>query len=60
MNNPISIAEQVYWIGVNDRETALFENLWPLDKGVAYNSYLIVDKKVTLLDTVKILSLIHI
>ena len=54
MNNPISIAEQVYWIGVNDRETALFENLWPLDKGVAYNSYLIVDKKVTLLDTVKI------
>jgi flavorubredoxin len=54
MNHPINVTEKVYWIGVNDRETALFENLWPLDKGVAYNSYLINDEKVALVDTVKI------
>src|SRR5690554_4683295 len=54
MNNPIKVTEKVYWIGVNDRETSLFENLWPLDKGVAYNSYLINDEKVALVDTVKI------
>ncbi|MCR1897573.1 FprA family A-type flavoprotein [Irregularibacter muris] len=54
MNQPVKVSEKVYWIGVNDRETALFENLWPLDKGVAYNSYLINDEKVALIDTVKI------
>lgn len=54
MNHPINVTEKVYWIGVNDRETGLFENLWPLDKGVAYNSYLINDEKVALVDTVKI------
>ncbi|MFO7815371.1 MAG: FprA family A-type flavoprotein [Halanaerobiales bacterium] len=48
------LAEKVYWVGVNDRETKLFENLWPLPNGISYNSYLIVDKKVVLVDTVKI------
>ena len=47
------ICKNVYFVGVNDRETRLFENLWPLDKGVSYNSYLIVDEKVALFDTVK-------
>lgn len=47
------ITEKVHWIGVNDRETTLFENFWPLDKGVSYNSYLIDDEKVAVIDTVK-------
>jgi len=53
MNKPIPIAKDVYWIGVNDLETHLFEAIWPLPKGVCYNSYLIDDEKVALIDTVK-------
>lgn len=53
MVNAVNITEKVYWIGVNDRETHLFENLWPMDKGVSYNSYLINDEKVAIIDTVK-------
>ena len=47
------ISDKVHWIGVNDRETTLFENFWPLDKGVSYNSYLINDDKIAVVDTVK-------
>jgi len=53
MDRPIPITEDVYWIGINDRETHLFESLWPLPRGVSYNSYMIVDEKITLIDTVK-------
>jgi flavorubredoxin len=48
----IQLTEDIYWIGVNDRRTHLFENYWPLPNGVAYNSYLIIDEQVTLVDTV--------
>lgn len=48
------IAEQIYYVGVNDRQKSAFENLWPLPYGVAYNSYLIVDEKNVLIDTVDI------
>ena len=50
----IKIHDNLYYVGVNDRHTHLFENMWPLPEGVAYNSYLIVDEKTALLDTVKI------
>lgn len=50
------VVDGVYYIGVNDRETALFENMWPLPKGVAYNSYVIIDEKTALMDTVKAMS----
>lgn len=53
MSNRLPISNRVHWIGVNDRETTLFENYWPLEKGVCYNSYLINDEKVAVLDTVK-------
>ncbi len=53
MNCAVNITEKVYWIGVNDRETHLFENVWPLDNGVSYNSYIIADEKTVLIDTVK-------
>ncbi len=46
------IAPQIYWVGGNDRRLALFENMFPLPNGVAYNSYLILDEKVALIDTV--------
>lgn len=53
MQDPIAVNENIYWIGVNDYETQLFEGLWPLPRGISYNSYLIVDDKVALIDTVK-------
>lgn len=54
MLKPIQILDSLYYIGVNDRTKALFENLWPLPKGVSYNSYLLVDEKTALFDTVDI------
>ncbi len=46
------IKDQVYWVGASDRRLALFENMFPLPNGVAYNSYLIMDGKVALIDSV--------
>ncbi|MDZ7672192.1 MAG: FprA family A-type flavoprotein [Halanaerobiales bacterium] len=54
MNYSNKLEDGVYWVGVNDRETDLFENIWPIPNGISYNSYLIVDEKVVLIDTVKI------
>ena len=47
------ISERIYSVGVNDSDKALFEGLWPLPYGVSYNSYLVVDEKVALIDTVE-------
>ncbi|NTW48983.1 MAG: FprA family A-type flavoprotein, partial [Chlorobiales bacterium] len=49
----VNISDSVYWIGVNDRRTTLFENMWPLHQGVCYNSYVINDEKVAVIDTVE-------
>lgn len=46
------ISTNIHYVGVNDRTKHLFEGLWPLPLGVSYNSYLIVDEKVVLIDTV--------
>ena len=54
MDKAAKINEDIFWVGVNDRETDLFESLWPLPKGVSYNSYLLIDDKTVLIDTVKI------
>ena len=48
------ITNDIYYVGVNDRQKHLFENLWPLPSGVSYNSYLITDEKTVLIDTVEI------
>ncbi|MDY6271102.1 MAG: FprA family A-type flavoprotein [Prevotella sp.] len=48
------IKNNVYYVGVNDRNKALFEGLWPLPFGVSYNSYIINDDKVCLIDTVEV------
>ncbi|WP_449033523.1 FprA family A-type flavoprotein [Porphyromonas sp.] len=50
----INITPSIYYVGVNDRTKDLFESMWPLPHGVSYNSYLIVDEKITLIDTVDI------
>ena len=50
----MEIKDNIYYVGVNDRNKELFEGLWPLPNGVSYNSYLIVDEKVCLVDTVEV------
>lgn len=47
------ISDRIYYVGVNDDEKVLFEGLWPLPAGVSYNSYVICDEKVALVDTVE-------
>ncbi len=42
----------IFWVGGSDRRLELFENMFPLPNGVAYNSYLIMDEKTALIDTV--------
>ena len=50
----VQIKNDIYWVGVNDHETYLFEGMWPIDQdGVAYNAYIINDDKVAVVDTVK-------
>ncbi|MVX65313.1 MBL fold metallo-hydrolase [Clostridium chromiireducens] len=46
------ITEDLYWVGGNDRRLALFENVHPIQRGVSYNSYLLLDEKTVLFDTV--------
>ena len=45
------ITEDLYWVGGNDRQIELFENIFPLAKGVSYNSYLLLDEQTVLFDT---------
>lgn len=54
MLKPIELQNGLYYLGVNDRSKEKFENLWLLPKGVSYNSYLIIDEKTALMDTVDI------
>ena len=48
------INDDIVWIGVNDRKTERFENYIPLDAGVTYNSYLILDEKICIIDGVEV------
>lgn len=43
--------DSITWVGVDDRRLHLFENMFPLPHGVSYNSYLIEDEKIALMDT---------
>ena len=47
------ISNRIKYVGVNDKEKTLFEGLWPLPYGVSYNSYIIKDEKIALIDTVE-------
>ncbi len=46
------VTEDLYWVGANDHRLNLFENIHPISRGVSYNSYLLIDKKTVLFDTV--------
>jgi len=52
--HPVEIRPGIFWIGINDRSTELFEGLWPiLHQGVSYNAYLVKDEKNALIDLSK-------
>ena len=53
MYTQVKLSEDIFYIGVNDRRTALFENMWPLDRGISYNSYLLNGDKVAIVDTIE-------
>lgn len=46
------IKPDIHWVGGSDRRLSLFENLFPLENGVTYNAYVILDDKTALVDTV--------
>jgi flavorubredoxin len=52
MYNVRKITEDLYWIGANDRKISLFESVYPVPTGISYNSYVLLDEKTVLLDTV--------
>ncbi len=47
-----NVTEEIVWVGASDRRLALFENIFPIPRGVSYNSYVLLDEKTVLLDTV--------
>ena len=46
------VVDDLYYVGGSDRRLELFENLFPIPRGIAYNSYLLLDEKTVLLDAV--------
>lgn len=47
-----NVTADLFWVGGTDRRLALFENAYPIPRGVSYNSYLLMDEKTVLFDTV--------
>ena len=52
MQNIQKIHENLIYVGASDRRLALFENVYPIPRGVSYNSYVLLDEKAVLFDTV--------
>ncbi len=50
--NARQVTDDIWWVGAADKRLALFENAYPLEQGMTYNSYLVMDDKVALIDTV--------
>ena len=46
------ISHELYYIGCSDRRLSLFESAYPVPQGISYNSYLLLDEKTVLFDTV--------
>ena len=46
------VKEDLFWVGGTDRRLALFENAYPIPRGVSYNAYVLLDEKTVLFDTV--------
>ena len=51
MHNTQHISNDLVYVGASDRRLALFENVYPIPRGVSYNSYLLLDEKTVLFDT---------
>ena len=51
--NMLKLSERIFYVGVNDTDKVMFEGLWPLPYGVSYNSYIVADEKIALIDTVE-------
>lgn len=47
-----NVTEDMVWVGCDDRRLAMFEGVYSVPYGVSYNSYLILDEKTVLMDTV--------
>ncbi len=52
MYNVRKISEDLLYLGCSDRRLSLFESAYPIPNGISYNSYLLLDKKTVLFDTV--------
>lgn len=52
MYNARKVTDELIWVGASDRRLALFENIFPIPRGVSYNAYVLLDEKTVLLDTV--------
>ena len=46
------LTDDIYWVGGNDRRLMCFEGVYDVPRGVSYNSYLLLDEKTVLFDTV--------
>ena len=46
-----NITKDWIYVGANNRRLKLFENIYPIPRGVSYNSYLLTDDKTVLMDT---------
>ena len=51
MQNIQPVTSDLIYVGASDRRTALFENVYPIPRGVSYNSYVLLDEKTALFDT---------
>ena len=47
-----NVTPDILWLGASDRRLELFENVYPIPRGISYNSYLVNDEKTILMDTV--------
>ena len=54
MHNTHEITHNIFWVGGNERRLSRFENMFPLNNGIAYNAFVIIDEKTALLDTVDV------
>ena len=52
MHNTVAVFEDLFYVGASDRRLSLFENVYPVPRGASYNSYLLLDEKTALFDTV--------
>ena len=52
MQNIRKVTDNIFYIGCSSRKQQIFEAIYPIDKGISYNSYFIDDEKTVLIDTV--------